>query len=110
LIEDVVHPDLQRFPLFAHATPLRFTLSPGDTLYMPNGWWHTTHMPETSMTVITAAWNSSNWGRFCLQYRQRGKTRRAVKALVLGYLTAVGAVLRCRDRLIHGDECTRGEV
>lgn len=102
LIEDVTDFDEQRFPLFAQATPLRLTLSPGETLYLPNGWWHTTHMPETSVTVITATWNSSNWNQFCRQYRERGKTRRAVKGLVLSYLTAVGAILRSRDRLVYG--------
>jgi histone arginine demethylase JMJD6 len=97
LITDIDHVDLDRFPLFKKAQPIRVTLNPGDTLFNPNGFWHTAKMEEISLTLITATWNSSNWGTFCRQYRSRGRTRGAQKACVLGYLAAVGALLRVRD-------------
>jgi hypothetical protein len=53
-IEDFDDPDYDRYPLYARAQPIRFTLQPGETLFCPNGWWHTTAMPGVSITVVTA--------------------------------------------------------
>lgn len=98
LIEDIDNVDLNRFPLFSNAEPIRLMLQPGDTLYNPNGVWHTTKMPEVSLTVITAAWNSSNWRRFCRQYRLWMPGTKLGRAAVLVWLATVGAVLGARDR------------
>ncbi|MBL4883478.1 MAG: cupin-like domain-containing protein [Planctomycetaceae bacterium] len=89
-IENIADPDFERFPKFEKANMMYFTLRPGDTLYMPNGWWHTTYMPETSITVIGASWNAQNWPRFCQQYRERAQVTKIKKAAMLGYLKAFG--------------------
>jgi histone arginine demethylase JMJD6 len=98
-ITDINGVDLDMYPRFKQARPIRLTLNPGETLYNPNGFWHTTVMQEVSMTVITATWHSANWKTFCQQYRQRGKTRGVQKACVLAWLIAVGSVLGVRDHL-----------
>ncbi|NQV26707.1 MAG: cupin-like domain-containing protein [Rhodopirellula sp.] len=100
LIDDIDNVDLHQFPLFSKVEPVRLMLQPGDTLYNPNGIWHTTKMPEVSLTVITAAWNSSNWRRFCRQYRLWMPGTKIHRAAVLGWLAAVGAVLGVRDRCL----------
>ncbi len=89
-IEDITNPDLEKFPKFADVNLIKFILRPGDTLYMPSGWWHTTYMPETSITVIGASWNAQNWSRFCQQYRERAQVSKPKKALMLSYLIAFG--------------------
>lgn len=99
-ISDIDHVDLDRYPLFAQAQPLRVVLQPGETLFNPNGYWHTAVMPEVSLTVITATWNSSNWTAFCRQYRSRGRTRGFTKLATLTWLVGVGTFLGIRDRLI----------
>jgi len=101
LIGDLDHPDLERFPLFEQARPVRFRLTPGETLYLPNGWWHTTRMPGVSITAITATWHRSNWARFIQTYRRRGRTRGVAKLAVLSWLVLTGLVLRMRDRVLH---------
>jgi histone arginine demethylase JMJD6 len=98
LIGDIDNVDLQQFPLFANVDPIRLILQPGDTLYNPNGVWHTAKMPEFSLTIITAAWHSSNWWKFCGQYRHWGTGSRFRRATVLAWLIAVGALLGVRDR------------
>ena len=75
-------------------------MNPRETLYNPNGGWHTTIMRELSLTVITATWHAANWHLFRQQYRHRGATRGLGKAFVLAYLAAVGAALGIRDRLM----------
>lgn len=98
LIGDIDNVDLNRFPLFSKVEPIRLMLQPGDTLYNPNGIWHTTKMPEVSLTVITAAWNASNWRAFCRQYRLWVPGTKLGRAAVLGWLAAVGLMLGVRDR------------
>lgn len=98
-LTDLENPDLEKFPLFAHAEPVIFTLQPGDTLYMPNGWWHTTRMLSPSITVITATWNRSNWWDLIRQYRYRGRTTGFRKAAMLARLTAAGLIHRTRELL-----------
>ena len=41
-----------KYPDVAFATPLECTLSPGDTLYIPPGWWHMAESLEGSISVL----------------------------------------------------------
>jgi histone arginine demethylase JMJD6 len=97
LVEDIDAPDPETFPLFRPERVIRVMLRPGETLYNPNGWWHTTYMPETSITVITAAWNRYNWGTFLRHYRRRARCGKVRKGAMLAYLAGVGAALSLRD-------------
>lgn len=60
-IVDVDHPDLARFPLFAKARAIRITLQPGESVFMPCGWWHTTRVPGASLSTVISIANRSNW-------------------------------------------------
>lgn len=99
-IDDVENPDPTRYPLFEHAHPTWLTLTAGDSLFVPPGWWHATKMPEVSITVITVNWNRSNWSKFMREV-VRTKLRGAPlkTAGTVGYMASVGAVLSARDRL-----------
>lgn len=44
-------PDLDRFPALAFARGYEVVLQPGQTLYMPGGWWHEFHYLEAGMGV-----------------------------------------------------------
>jgi len=37
---DVAAPDHAQFVDFKHATPLQFVVNPGDSVFIPAGWWH----------------------------------------------------------------------
>ena len=39
---DPEHPDFDRFPRFREATGYHAVVGPGDTLFIPRGWWHYT--------------------------------------------------------------------
>ncbi len=43
--------DLQRFPRVARARPHVCELAPGETLFLPRGWWHHVATLEASLTV-----------------------------------------------------------
>ena len=68
VLEDVEHPELMRFPLFAQATPIRCELHPGETLFVPAGWWHTARILSPSITVSANTANSTNWQQLVPDY------------------------------------------
>ena len=63
---DPENPDLDRFPLFAQAHIIKVDLSPGDMLYLPEGWFHHVRSLTLSLSINfwprvargTAAWLS----------------------------------------------------
>lgn len=69
-IEDVLRPDLSAFPLFDQAEGVRFQLHPGETLFVPAGWWHTARILSPSVTVSINAVNRANGGAFRRDYYQ----------------------------------------
>lgn len=52
---DLDAPDFERFPALALASGYEAVLEPGQTLYMPAGWWHEFHYLEAGMGVSLRA-------------------------------------------------------
>jgi hypothetical protein len=48
---DGFKPDLARFPRFADAQPIAVTISPGDLLFLPMGWFHQVRSVDDSIAV-----------------------------------------------------------
>ena len=63
-VPDIKNIDLEKYPLCANATPITFSVGPGETLFIPNGWWHTAHSLTTTISVAQDSLNASNWDRF----------------------------------------------
>lgn len=92
--------DLAKFPLFAQATPVTFTIGPGETLFIPCGWWHRARSLTPTISVALDALNASNWK----QYRQEVKTmmdsnKKLKTAAAQTYLAALGTVLSVTERV-----------
>jgi histone arginine demethylase JMJD6 len=100
-LDDIEHPDLTKFPLLAQATPIRCELHPGETLFVPGGWWHTARMLSPSITVSANTANSVNWKQlmpeFCA-YRGSQKSRLFNQALRL-HLKILGMLAPLLDRI-----------
>ena len=65
---DVENPDFDRYPLFAHAAGFRFQLYPGETLFVPAGWWHTARILSPSITISINGVNAANSMAFFCDY------------------------------------------
>jgi len=63
-INDIENWDTDRFALFGNAKGIRFTLHPGETLFMPSGWWHTARILSPSITISINGANAANWSDF----------------------------------------------
>jgi ribosomal protein L16 Arg81 hydroxylase len=48
---DPVAPDLEKYPLFGDAPQVTIEVGPGDTLFIPAGWWHHVVALESSISV-----------------------------------------------------------
>lgn len=67
-IVDLLDPDLAEFPLFDQAEGFRFSLHPGETLFVPSGWWHTARILSPSVTVSINGLNGVNGAAFRRDY------------------------------------------
>jgi Cupin-like domain len=93
-VDNVETPDLARFPRFAQAAGIRFKLHPGETLFVPSGWWHTARILSPSITVSINGANHANWTHFRQDFcRDYMAGRKAKAMLVAAYLRFVRAYL-----------------
>jgi hypothetical protein len=87
-VDDILAPDLRRFPLFAQAQPLVHDLEPGQLLFIPPGWWHDTRMLTHSISVSLNTACRANWAQV-----RRDVCRLATggrRPLAWAYLTLLG--------------------
>jgi histone arginine demethylase JMJD6 len=93
-INDIENWDTNRFALFGKAKGIRFTLHPGETLFMPSGWWHTARILSPSITVSINGANGANWSDFRKDYCRYYMTGRKIPPWVANaYLHFVGSYL-----------------
>jgi histone arginine demethylase JMJD6 len=97
MVNDLDHPDLQRFPLFARAEPTKFVLGPGELLFIPSHWWHTTKMLTPCISVSANVLNQSNWKEL-VRFVARGRRNPVVSLGSRVYLNGAGAWRSWRDR------------
>jgi histone arginine demethylase JMJD6 len=97
LINSVDKPDLAKFPLFAQAEPTIFILEPGEMLFIPSHWWHTTKMLTPSISISANVVNQSNWHELVtfVSMRRRNPLMSLASRV---YLTGAGAKRSWRDR------------
>jgi hypothetical protein len=94
-INEVDSPDLERFPAFARARGLRFRLHPGETLFVPSGWWHTVRILTPSITISVNGANAANWKPYVADYPLfYGDGRRWRAGLSAAALSMIGLMLR----------------
>lgn len=98
-VNDPWTPDFERYPLFRKARGLEFTANPGDTLFVPAGWWHTTRLGDQSISIGESFVHSANWMHF-VQDIAVGRGRSVAKRVAAAtYLLGAGAVMSVEERL-----------
>ncbi len=97
LIDNIDNPDVGRFPMFANAVPSTFVLEPGEMLFIPSRWWHTTRMLSASISISANVVNESNWHALVDFVAMRRRNRVAALAS-RAYLSGAGVWRAWRDR------------
>lgn len=99
-IPDIFNVDLDRFPLYAKATPMRFVLGPGETIFDPAGWWHATRILTPSIAMVISTLHKTNYAAFRRDRSARRPGVSAAKSLAINaYLAAAGMVLDVQESL-----------
>jgi ribosomal protein L16 Arg81 hydroxylase len=57
---DPLKPDLDQYPMFADAQQYHFDVGPGQTLFIPAGWWHHVEATEASISISFTNFAFSN--------------------------------------------------
>lgn len=99
-IPDLENVDLDKFPKYRNATPIRFVVGPGETLFIPFGIWHTAKSLEPTISVAFDLLNDHNFPLFLKDvwsFKKRQSTMKAVAAT--GYAAVGGALCRMGDML-----------
>ena len=89
-ISNIERTDDPAFPLFSKANPNKCFLEPGDTLFIPCGWWHTTRILSPSISVSVNIANRSNWQNLSSDFRKSHHWTRFVAFILWAYLITYG--------------------
>lgn len=92
---NIMKPDYEKYPKYMQAKSLEVILSPGETLFIPNGIWHTTVAEEANISLIFDQLNHSNYNAWRKDMFHIKKNESLGKA-VLNYGFAVAAGTTCR--------------
>lgn len=102
-IENHQQPDYDRYPLFRQAVSRSVVIEPGETLFLPCGWWHTARSLEMTISIAFDQLEASNWPDFKRDFvieHRHGQP--AVLAAARAWLALAGPLLGLIEALGGG--------
>ena len=97
---NVLKPDYDKYPEYKKATPIEVILEPGETIFVPNGTWHTTVGMGQNISLIFDQLNSYNFDDWCKDIYQIKKDEGKFKAsIVYAFAKSVGNLCRINGLL-----------
>lgn len=106
-LPDFEHVDLDKYPLYKHATPIKFVVGAGETLFIPFGIWHTAKSLEPTISVAFDLLNGHNFPLFVKDvwgFRRDNKLKAVAHT---GYAMMAGAMCKMGDLFGKQREGTR---
>lgn len=97
---DIWNVDEKAFPEIKHASPAFYTLQPGDLVYIPANWWHTTRNKTFSIGVTFNSINKANWkmfSQYILSEHKKDDNTRYPTIVVQVLLKVVGVLEGFKD-------------
>lgn len=92
---NIVSPDYDKYPEYKNAKPVEVTLKPGETIFIPNGLWHTTVAYEQNISLIYDQLNGLNYEAWKKDIYDLKKDQSKLKAAILyGYALSAGAACK----------------
>lgn len=97
-IPNIKNIDLEKYPLARNLTPITFKVGPGETLFIPCGWWHTAHSLTSTISIAQDCLNTSNLSQFKNEVFINLSNRKSIKAEIAKiYLSVIVSVIRVLD-------------
>lgn len=99
---NIMDPDYEKFPLFKKAKAITTTLKPGETLFIPSGWWHTTYIHNFNLTYAIDHVNAYNWNTFMDEIYLSAKQNHPKLAwIVKGYKVVLGKAFDLKESVLN---------
>lgn len=96
---NIFQPDYEKHPRYREATPIEFTVSAGETLFIPFGTWHTAYSLTPTISVAFDQLNKKNYPDFMRDVWRFGTRHSKKKALArYGYAWIAGQSCKIGDR------------
>ncbi len=95
---NIFNPNYKIHPEFENATPIKGTILPGETLFIPRGTWHTALSVTTNISIICDQINDINfakWKSDIWEFKKQESLKNAVASYA--YATAAGAYCKLKD-------------
>ena len=80
---NIFEPDYEKFPKYKDATPIHFTVGPGETLFIPFGIWHSAYSLTTTISVAFDQLNEKNYRPFLKDVWDFKRRQGILKALTM---------------------------
>ncbi|RCJ40836.1 hypothetical protein A6770_37315 [Nostoc minutum NIES-26] len=99
-IKSIESPDLDKFPLFTKAKPIKVLVREKESIFIPSGWWYITKILSPSIAVLINFINPDNWSNFIEEYCLSLGNFNIIKLkLRKTYLTAIGLLMSCQEHV-----------
>lgn len=100
-IVNIYDVDRAKFPLFEKATPWVVELGPGESLFVPSGWWHTSLTRENCISISSSFVSRHHWRSFTREMRRLYAFDSPFKSRVLyAYLSIAGVMINLRAAIV----------
>jgi len=97
---NILKPDVDKHPMFKLAKPIEVVLEPGETIFVPNGVWHTTVALGQNISVIYDQMNGTNYHAWRKDMFHIKKNQSFTKAtLNYGFALCVGFACKTMETL-----------
>lgn len=97
-IEKYYEPDYTRYPLFKNAEAVTDIVHPGETIFVPKGWWHTARSLEPSISIAQDLLTHHNWDVFKRDVLFYKRKESKLKANIIGaYLSVIDKSLSLKE-------------
>lgn len=63
-VRNIFNVDYEKYPLFKNTQASTVMVYPGETVFFPTGWWHTTLIHSPSISYGRVQLNAANWNNF----------------------------------------------
>ena len=92
-VNNIHNPDLENFPLFKNARALKVIVHPGESIFIPSGWWHTTYIHDFNLSFSIDHVNEFNWEVFMLNNYEEIKINHPKFAWIALFYSRIGKYL-----------------
>jgi len=97
---NIFEPDYEKYPKYRNATPIHFTVGPGETLFIPFGTWHSAYSLTPTISVAFDQLNRKNYKDFMKDvwvFKKRQGTMKAIQ--MYSYAWFAGQTCKLGDAL-----------